>query len=180
MDTETGSGSSSDVGSVHGIKRSLSDTTTYSSPSVSTPGSDYYHQQADTGYEYAPSVQRRRTARKFPALERTDEDTQSFDSTVLRLFVRFPSCELYRALYLEELTLQEFVNKLLEKAEVTRPVKEVVRHVRKKGSNKNSIVVHVDDTMIKEMTDGQDMDVEIKRNDDDTATVILVYEDAKH
>ncbi|KAI9490571.1 CP2 transcription factor-domain-containing protein [Zychaea mexicana] len=114
---------------------------------------------------------------------------------VLSLFARGPNDEYYRAIYLDDLSVQDLIEKLSSKLNVPVPVKNVIRHVSKTDSysnkhgasnsyyhntacdstNSNTIVVRVDDAVVRDIPEQQDMEVEIKFNDDGFATLVLCY-----
>ncbi|KAI9313872.1 CP2 transcription factor-domain-containing protein [Dichotomocladium elegans] len=94
----------------------------------------------------------------------------------LSLFVKFPNEELHRAIYLDQLSSEDLREKLCCKLgqtddKVQYRIKEVVRCV----ANKENVIVHVDDAMVGEMIEEQVMEVEIRTNDDGTATLVLRY-----
>ena len=71
------------------------------------------------------------------------------------------------------------IDKLSTKLNVPVPIKNVIRHVPKHDGGEieqdNIIAVHVDDTMVRDIPEQQDMEVEIKFNDDGFATLILCF-----
>ncbi|KAF7727931.1 grainyhead-like [Apophysomyces ossiformis] len=90
----------------------------------------------------------------------------------LSLFARFPSSDVHRAIYLDHLTADDLIEKLASKMRLARPVKEIHRQV----VNKNNLVVRVDDAVVADMTEEQDMVIEVKTNEeDDTITLVLRY-----
>ncbi|CDS08120.1 hypothetical protein LRAMOSA02069 [Lichtheimia ramosa] len=94
----------------------------------------------------------------------------------LCIFVKFGNASLYRAVYLEELTVKDLQEKLLSKLNMS-PHQQVklVRHVANK---KDVVAVKMDDSMVQAIPEEQDMQVDstISKDDqDDTFTLVLRY-----
>ncbi|ORZ03258.1 CP2 transcription factor-domain-containing protein [Syncephalastrum racemosum] len=90
----------------------------------------------------------------------------------LCIFAKFPTETHHRAVYLEQLTLQDLKVKLLDKMmKPDQDIKEIVRYV----ANKENVVVHVDDTFIQDIPEEQDMEVDLHANDDGSYTLALRY-----
>lgn len=92
------------------------------------------------------------------------------------IFVKFGNASLYRAVYLEELTVKDLQEKLLSKLNMS-PHQQVklVRHVANK---KDVVAVKMDDSMVQAIPEEQDMQVDstISKDDqDDTFTLVLRY-----
>ncbi|KAF7726761.1 grainyhead-like [Apophysomyces ossiformis] len=88
----------------------------------------------------------------------------------LCLFVRFESDHLYRAIYLDQLTVQDLIEKLATKMDLTRPVAKVVRCVASKG-----VIVSVDDAFVQDIQEEQDMVIETEVNEEGDVNLILRY-----
>ncbi|KAG0172661.1 grainyhead-like [Apophysomyces sp. BC1015] len=88
----------------------------------------------------------------------------------LCIFARFESNNLYRAVYLEQLTVQDLIEKLSMKLDLACPVTHVIRRVLKKG-----VAVGVDDAYVQDIPEEQDMLVETDVNDEGDVTLILRY-----
>ncbi|KAI9260599.1 CP2 transcription factor-domain-containing protein, partial [Phascolomyces articulosus] len=119
-----------------------------------------------------------------PAVDGVDPNyvpTRRRRHAVLSLFVRCPNDEYYRAIYLDELTVQNLIDKFSTKLNVPVPIKSVIRHVPRhdmvesSNNDHNIIAVRVDDAMIRDIPEQQDMEIEIKFTDDGVATLILCY-----
>lgn len=92
----------------------------------------------------------------------------------LCLFAKLPNEHLHRAIYLEELTVEDLKDKLASKMghENSSQIKEVVRRV----AGKEDVVVQIDDTVVSDMPEEQVLEVETKSNDnDDSLTLMLLY-----
>ncbi|KAG0174279.1 hypothetical protein DFQ30_005053 [Apophysomyces sp. BC1015] len=132
--------------------RQLTHSPTKTSPVAFSTNPGYTYNAVDVDPTYVPQ-QRRRIAK-------------------LSLFARFPSSDVHRAVYLDHLTVSDLIEKLATKMRLTRPVKEIHRYV----VSKNNLVVHVDDTVVADMSEEQDMEIEAKTNEeDDTITIVVRY-----
>ncbi|KAJ8661288.1 hypothetical protein O0I10_003038 [Lichtheimia ornata] len=109
---------------------------------------------ADIDPNYVP-VRKRRTAK-------------------LAFFAKFPFNELYRAIYLDELTVDDLIQQLGNKMNISLPIQHVVRRVIKKDTG-SPIVVRVDDTMVQDIPEEQDMEIETQVLEDGAFTLILHY-----
>ena len=81
---------------------------------------------------------------------------------------------MHRAIYLEELTVDDLKDKLANKMghESSNQIKEVVRRV----AGKEDVVVQIDDTVVSDMPEEQVLRVESKSNDNDNSlTLVLIY-----
>ncbi|KAI9253552.1 CP2 transcription factor-domain-containing protein [Sporodiniella umbellata] len=92
----------------------------------------------------------------------------------LSLLVRFESHDVYRAIYLQQLTVQELTEKILERTHYTQPVKQVFR--RFKQPEREEILVQMEDAIVQQMKDEQDLLVHTQENKDDfSLTLILTF-----
>ncbi|KAI7878628.1 hypothetical protein K492DRAFT_208814 [Lichtheimia hyalospora FSU 10163] len=92
----------------------------------------------------------------------------------LAIFAKFPFHELYRAIYLDELTVDDLIQQLGNKMNISLPIQHVVRKIVKKDTG-SVIVVRVDDTMVQDIPEEQDMEVETQVTEDGAFTLILHY-----
>lgn len=94
----------------------------------------------------------------------------------LSLLVKFGNCEVYRAIYLEHLTVKELTEKLSQRMDIQKPVSNVLRKVASKDKNKPDMIVEVNDEVIQDMHEEQDIYIETRDDDDDDAndTVTLI------
>lgn len=92
----------------------------------------------------------------------------------LAIFAKFPFNELYRAIYLDELTVDDLIQQLVNKMNISVPIQHVVRRFVKKDTGK-PIVVRVDDTMVQDIAEEQDMEIETQVLEDGAFTLILHY-----
>lgn len=76
-------------------------------------------------------------------------------------------------MYLDDLTVENLIQKLMEKLDIKtdQKVKNVIRHV----TNKENIAVCVDDSVVQDIPEEQDMEVETTSNDDGSITLVLRY-----
>ncbi|KAI9015885.1 CP2 transcription factor-domain-containing protein [Phycomyces nitens] len=91
----------------------------------------------------------------------------------LSFFARFDANEVHRAIYLERLNLQELIEKISAKMNITQQVTRIVRHVSKAQSE--PLVVCVDDAVVQDIKEEQAMDIDVNHNDDGTLTLVLRY-----
>ncbi|KAG2218562.1 hypothetical protein INT45_006323 [Circinella minor] len=150
---------------------SMSPSTPSSSSTSSSPTYPPHYSMYDTGSSNGPLEVDGIDPNYIPIRRRRH--------AVLSLFARCPNDEYYRAIYLDELSVQNLIDKLSTKLNVPVPIKNVIRHVSKHDGGEptqgNVIAVRVDDTMVRDIPEQQDMEVEIKFNDDGFATVILCF-----
>ncbi|KAI7900676.1 CP2 transcription factor-domain-containing protein [Cokeromyces recurvatus] len=90
----------------------------------------------------------------------------------LSILVKFPSTDVYRAIYLEHLTVKELIDKLTQRMEVDKEIANVLRKIETK--DKKSLIVKVDDDVIQDMNEEQDIQLEIEENPEDTNTMNLI------
>lgn len=90
----------------------------------------------------------------------------------LCLFAKLPNEHLHRAIYLEDLTVEDLKDKLASKMglEDSSQVKQVVRKV----AGKEDVVVQIDDTVVSDMPEELVLQVESKSNDDDNTLMLLL------
>ncbi|KAJ2427449.1 hypothetical protein GGF47_001767 [Coemansia sp. RSA 2524] len=91
--------------------------------------------------------------------------------SVLVIYVRFQGENIYRAIYLEHLTVGDLVSKLGQRLEMQTVAAEVevVRRTRK------GLTVKVDDGMVGQLEDEQDMEVECSFAGDTGALTIYLH-----
>lgn len=94
----------------------------------------------------------------------------------LCIFVKFGNANLYRAIYLEELTVKDLREKLMCKMNMSPHQKvKLVRHVANK---KDMVAVKMEDSMVQAIPEEQDMQVDstVSKDDQDgTLTLVLRY-----
>ncbi|KAI8075369.1 CP2 transcription factor-domain-containing protein [Gilbertella persicaria] len=90
----------------------------------------------------------------------------------LSLLVKFESSEVYRAVYLEHLTLKEFTDKIKQRMEIQKPISNVYRKTMAK--DKKPIIVKVDDEVIQDLKEEQDIHIETEDNPEKEGTVNLI------
>ncbi|KAI8146869.1 CP2 transcription factor-domain-containing protein [Fennellomyces sp. T-0311] len=158
---------------------------------VKRPNQDYFGQQSTTVRTYnsssssSPTYQSQHTLYDNNSPLIVDGVDPNYipvrrrRHAVLSLFARSPTDEYYRAIYLDELTVQNLIKKISSKLNLPVPVKNVVRHVSKVETeymdSNNTIAVRVDDAMVHDIPEQQDMEIEIKLDDDGLATLVLRY-----
>ncbi|KAJ2076828.1 hypothetical protein H4R24_005484 [Coemansia sp. RSA 988] len=91
--------------------------------------------------------------------------------SVLVIYVRFQGENVYRAIYLAQLTAENLVTKLAERLEIQASSSDTLI-VRK--SNKG-LTIKVDDHFVEELVDEQDMEVECSFADDTGALTIYLH-----
>ena len=92
----------------------------------------------------------------------------------LGIFAKFSNAEdgLHRAIYLDELTVQDLKEKLTAKMDINpMHIAQVVRQVAKK----ENLVVRMDDSVVQDIPELQDMTIDTKQNDDGSLTLIVCY-----
>ncbi|KAI9473548.1 MAG: CP2 transcription factor-domain-containing protein [Benjaminiella poitrasii] len=91
----------------------------------------------------------------------------------LSILVKFPSSDVYRAIYLEHLTVHELIEKLVQRMdEAKKPVANVLRKITTK--DQKSLIVKMDDEVIQDMNEEQDIQVEVQENPEDSNTINLI------
>ncbi|CAO3641309.1 unnamed protein product [Cunninghamella echinulata] len=92
------------------------------------------------------------------------------------LFVKFESQSIYRAIYLEELTVQHLKDKLLSKMNISEKDKLLVKNMIRQVFVKSDVLVTIDDdVMVQDIPEEQDMHVNRKINQDGSSTLMLIY-----
>ncbi|KAJ1812124.1 hypothetical protein LPJ56_004012 [Coemansia sp. RSA 2599] len=90
--------------------------------------------------------------------------------SVLAMYVKFQGENIYRAIYLERLSLDDLVSKLAQRLEIqATPDVEVVRKTKK------GLTVKVDDSVISQLDDQQDMEVECSFAEDTGKLTIYLH-----
>ncbi|CAO3679333.1 unnamed protein product [Rhizopus stolonifer] len=116
----------------------------------------YSHAQFAIGYDPGYAPQRRRRIAK------------------LSLLVKFESNDVYRAIYLEQLTVKELTEKIIERSDITKPVTQVFRKF--KQPDREGIIVHMEDDVVRDMKEEQDILVQTKESEEDPSlTLILTF-----
>lgn len=79
----------------------------------------------------------------------------------------------YRAVYLDDLTVENLIQNLTEKLNIKtdQKVQNVIRQVAKK----ENLAVCIDDSVVQDIPEEQDMEVETTTNDDGSITLVLRY-----
>jgi hypothetical protein len=72
----------------------------------------------------------------------------------LSLLIRFETSNIYRAIYLEQLTAKELTDKIVQR--MTNPP-HITSMVRKRKNGDKTILVQVDDDVVKAMAEEQDI-----------------------
>ena len=92
----------------------------------------------------------------------------------LSVLIKFESDDVYRAIYLEHLTVKELTEKIIERSDIKKPVSKVIRKFKR--SDKKSIVVRMEDDVVKDMQEEQDILVQTEDNEDgQSVTLVLVF-----
>jgi hypothetical protein len=86
---------------------------------------------------------------------------------------RFKSSELYRAIYLEHLTVNELTDKIVQRLNIQKPVAKVVRKTTNKD-NQTPIIISVDDEVIKDMEEEQAINIETEENQNNPDSINLI------
>jgi hypothetical protein len=93
---------------------------------------------------------------------------------VLSLLIKFESNDVYRAIYLEQLTVKELAEKILQRCDIKKPVTKVVRKF--KEPDRKGIIVSMEDDVVKDMKEEQDVLVQTEENEDSQSlTLILTF-----
>lgn len=90
------------------------------------------------------------------------------------LLIKFGNCDIYRAIYLEHLTVKELTEKLVQRLEIRRPVANVFRKIVSKDKKKNNMIVEVNDDVIQDMIEEQDIFIETQETGDSKATINII------
>ncbi|KAJ2805616.1 hypothetical protein H4R20_002017 [Coemansia guatemalensis] len=91
--------------------------------------------------------------------------------SVLVIYVRFQGENVYRAVYLEQLAVEDLVAKLAERLEIQATASDILI-VRKTSKG---LTIKVDDHVVEELVDEQDMEVECSFADDTGALTIYLH-----
>lgn len=92
----------------------------------------------------------------------------------LSVLIKFESDDVYRAIYLEHLTVKELTEKIIERSEIKKPISKVIRKFKR--SDKKSIAVRMEDDVVKDMQEEQDILVQAEDNEDgQSVTLVLVF-----
>lgn len=91
----------------------------------------------------------------------------------LSVLARLTSSELYRAIYLEHLTVKELTDKIVQRLNIQKPVANVVRKTTSKH-NRTPIHISVDDEVIQDMTEEQAINIETEENQNDPNAINLI------
>ncbi|KAJ1883597.1 hypothetical protein LPJ66_011015, partial [Kickxella alabastrina] len=91
--------------------------------------------------------------------------------SVMSIYIKFQGENVYRAVYLERLTVDDLLSKLAQRLEIqTTPDVEIIRKTRK------GLTVKVDNNVISQLEDQQDMEVECSfAEDTGNLTIYLHY-----
>ncbi|GAA5808212.1 hypothetical protein MFLAVUS_001597 [Mucor flavus] len=90
----------------------------------------------------------------------------------LLLLVKFGACEVYRAIYLQHLTVKELIDKLVVCMAIKKPVSGVLRKICSKD---NTIIVEVNDEVVKDITEAQPMFVEVSELQGGSLKLVLNF-----
>lgn len=90
----------------------------------------------------------------------------------LLLLIKFGTCEVYRAIYLEHLTVKELIDKLVICMAIKKPVSGVLRKIRSKD---NTMIVEVNDEVVKDISEAQPMFVEVSELQGGSLKLILNF-----
>ena len=105
---------------------------------------------------YRPPAERPPKPSKYLILQLSAQAWPANTSSVACFYVRFPSDHLsdgyYRAVYLSERTVRDFMHKISEKNKIDPERITQVLHV-----NQDGLKIMVDDDVVRELPDGQDM-----------------------
>ncbi|KAG1159671.1 hypothetical protein G6F37_004681 [Rhizopus arrhizus] len=136
------------------MRRNFSNT--FQSDSADLNHSFYSHAAFAIGYDPGYTPQRRRRI------------------AMLSLLIKFESNDVYRAIYLEQLTVKELAEKILERCDIKKPVTKVVRKF--KEPDRKGIIVSMEDDVVKDMKEEQDVLVQTEENEDSQSlTLILTF-----
>ncbi|EPB81590.1 hypothetical protein HMPREF1544_11682 [Mucor circinelloides 1006PhL] len=90
----------------------------------------------------------------------------------LSVLVKFHSCEVYRAIYLEHLTVKELTEKIVQRMSISLSVSKVLRKIVAK--NKKPMLVKVEDDVIQDMSEQQDILLETEADPDNENAINLI------
>ncbi|KAL7334093.1 hypothetical protein PS15p_202910 [Mucor circinelloides] len=90
----------------------------------------------------------------------------------LSVLVKFHSCEVYRAIYLEHLTVKELTEKIVQRMNISLSVSKVLRKIVAK--NKKPMLVKVEDDVIQDMSEQQDILLETEADPDNENAINLI------
>ncbi|CEP18467.1 hypothetical protein [Parasitella parasitica] len=90
----------------------------------------------------------------------------------LSLLVKYHSCEVYRAVYLEHLTVKELIEKISQRMDIKLPISNVLRKITTK--TKKTMLVKVDDEVIQDMSEEQDIHIETEADTNDEHSINLI------
>ncbi|KAI8071200.1 CP2 transcription factor-domain-containing protein [Gongronella butleri] len=92
----------------------------------------------------------------------------------LSLYIRFDDQGLYRAIYLEELTVAHLQDRILAKMQDMEDVE--IKNMIRQVANKTEVYVTMDDdAIVQDIPEEQVMTVKTRLNDDGTTSILLVY-----
>ncbi|KAJ2822951.1 hypothetical protein GGI24_003800 [Coemansia furcata] len=90
--------------------------------------------------------------------------------SVLAIYARFQGESMHRAIYLEQLSVSDLVDKMVQRLEMPAgPVVEVMRRTKK------GVTVRVDDSVVTQLDDEQDMEVEWGFSDESGALKLCLH-----
>ncbi|KAI7874274.1 CP2 transcription factor-domain-containing protein [Mucor mucedo] len=92
----------------------------------------------------------------------------------LMLLIKYGNCDIYRAIYLEHLTVKELTEKLVQRLEITRPVASILRKIVSKDKKRSNMIVEVNDEVIQDMTEEQDIFIETQETGDSKTSINLI------
>ncbi|ORX56773.1 hypothetical protein DM01DRAFT_1334330 [Hesseltinella vesiculosa] len=102
--------------------------------------------------------------------------SRNFLFSELSVYVQFEDQDVYRALYLEELTVHHLKEKILEKMSFENDDRTRVKDIIRKVANKSGVTVTMDDDdTVLHIPEEQTMSVVKKYNDDGSITIVLGY-----
>lgn len=79
---------------------------------------------------------------------------------------------MYRAVYLEHLTVNELIDKVTQRMEIDKPIANVYRKTFTKDTK--PVIIRVDDEVVQDMSEEQDILIEIEDSPDNDETVNLI------
>lgn len=123
---------------------------------------------------YVPQIRRRIASNVFIYRNINSFILKQVFIIELMLLIKFGNCEIYRAIYLEHLTVKELTEKLVQRLEISRPVANVLRKIVSKDKTKSNMIVEVNDEVIQDMTEEQDIFIETQETGDSKASINLV------
>lgn len=90
----------------------------------------------------------------------------------LSILVKYYESDVYRAIYLEHLTVQELINKISQRMEIQKPIVNVYRKMFTKDTK--PVIIKVDDEVIQDIPEEQDILIDTEENPEDKETVNLI------